>query len=117
MQNNNSNDGTKVPTSTTADVTTSSQTIAKPNVLRSTLPKSHTKFIIDGGAGLGQYITTGTQVLLQLSFCDNIHEQLSLLDDIIKKLGIEPEDFYRKRRNDEKARQLVEGQDEKYSFE
>mgnify|MGYP003404883955 CR=1 FL=1 len=95
----------------------SSLTDGKPHVLRSTLPKSHTKFIIDGGAGLGQYITTGTQVLLQLSFCDGTHEQLSLLDDIIQKLGIEPEDFNRKRRNDEKARQLVEGQDEKYSFE
>ena len=35
MQNSNSNDGTEVPISTTADYTTSSQTIAKPNVSRS----------------------------------------------------------------------------------
>ena len=32
MQNSNSKDGTEVPTSTTVDATTSSQTIAKPNV-------------------------------------------------------------------------------------
>ena len=32
MQNSNSNDGTKVPTSAYADAPTSSQTIAKPNV-------------------------------------------------------------------------------------
>ena len=32
MQNSNSKDGTEVPTSTTADATPSSQTIAKPNV-------------------------------------------------------------------------------------
>ena len=33
MQNSNSNDGTNVPTSTNADDTTSSQTIAKPTVV------------------------------------------------------------------------------------
>ena len=32
MQNSNSNDGTNVPTSTNAEVPTSSQTIVKPNV-------------------------------------------------------------------------------------
>ncbi|MEP7317197.1 MAG: hypothetical protein ABI921_00595 [Panacibacter sp.] len=35
MQNSNSNDGTEVPQSTNADVTMSSQTIAKPLVGRS----------------------------------------------------------------------------------
>ena len=34
MQNSNSKDGTNVPTSTTADDITSSQTIAKPNISR-----------------------------------------------------------------------------------
>ena len=34
MQNSNTKDGTNVPTSTNADATTSSQTIAKPNVVR-----------------------------------------------------------------------------------
>ena len=33
MQNSNSKDGTNVPTSTNIDWTTSSQTIAKPNVI------------------------------------------------------------------------------------
>lgn len=37
MQNSNSKDGTEVPQSTEADVTTSSQTIAKPLVVRSPL--------------------------------------------------------------------------------
>ena len=37
MQNSNLKDGTEVPTSTTADTTTSSQTIAKPNVSGSLL--------------------------------------------------------------------------------
>ena len=37
MLNSNSKAGTKVPTSTTADVTTSSQTISKPNVGGSTV--------------------------------------------------------------------------------
>lgn len=82
----------------------------------SALPKSHTRFIIDAGAGLGQYITTGTQILLQLSLCDDTYEQLRLLNDIIEKLGIEPEDFNRIRRNDIKASKLIEGQNEKYSF-
>lgn len=95
----------------------SSLTDGKPNVLRSTLPKSHTKFIIDAGAGLGQYITTGTQILLQLSLADDTHEQLRILDGILEKLNIEPEDFNRLRRNDIKSSKLIEGQDEKYSFE
>lgn len=79
--------------------------------------KSHTRFIIDGMAGLGLHITTGTQILLQLSFCDNTHDQLSLLDDIIQKLGIQPEDFLTYRRNTVRAENMIEGEDEKYSFE
>lgn len=89
----------------------------KHTVVLCMIPKSHTKFVINGGIGLGEYITTGTQILLQLSFCDNKHDQLSLLDDVIKKLGIEPEDFNKKRRNDKKAENLIEDKDEIYSFE
>lgn len=99
------------------EIKNNSGNAAKLPVIGSALPKPHTKFIIDAGAGLGQYITTGTQILLQLSLCDDTHEQLMLLNHIIDKLGIEPEDFNRMRRNDIKASKLIEGQDEKYSFE
>jgi adenylate cyclase class IV len=75
------------------------------------------KFFINDRAGLGQFITIGTQILLQLSFCDDTYEQLRILDDVINKLGIEPEDFNRIRRNDIKASKFIENQDESYSFE
>ena len=109
--------GTKNDSSTNVEVEHVSQPIAKHNVIGGASHKTFVKFVIDGGVGLGQYITIGTQILLQLSLCEDTHEQLSLLNQIIEKLGIEPEDFNRMRRNDIKALKLIEGEDEKYSFE
>jgi len=76
---------------------------------------THFHFHLDD-KGLGRTLTTGTQVLIQLAFCDSKHEQLRILDNVLKHLEINPDDFEVMRRNTERNINL-DYNDEPYSWE
>ena len=64
MLNSNSNDGTEVPQSDAAEVTTSSQTIAKPNVSGS--------FSYNDMLGFAHYLRNG---LTNMEYCQKEHDE------------------------------------------
>lgn len=75
------------------------------------------QFHINPGASFGMYVTLGTQVLLQLSFCRDTHSQAVIIDDVMKKLGIKPEDIIMMRSHDEVLYNDLDAPTPKYSWD